>query len=145
MEISMGPLPCLFRDQSIPKMALFKLDNSRKCQIFCPWTGYFLGLFWDIPGWIKLILPSLPFLQSWEGKENHKEALLILIIALRALIILEILKPSFFGSLSMKAFLFKDLLNWRFLELYLQHCPPPGMGAGMSSRLKLTEIVEKVL
>lgn len=82
-------------------MALFKLGTSRKCQIFCPWTGYFLGFGeGDIPGRIKLILPLLAFLQSWEFKANQVEALLILITAPTALIVLEIPKLLLFGSLS---------------------------------------------
>lgn len=111
------------------------LDISWKSQIFCPWISYFLGLLLGYSWLNKIILPLLPFLQLWECKENQEEALLILIISLTAWIILELMKPSLSLYLSIKALLFKDLLNWRLLELHLQNCPPPGMGAGCSLRL----------
>lgn len=125
-------------------MALFKLGTSRKCQICCPWTEYFLGFWGDISGWIKLILPLLPFLQSWECNANQVEALLILITAPTALIVLEIPKPRLFGSFSVnRGSSVSAFLEPGFLELHLQLCPPPGRAAECLLRLKLMETVDR--
>lgn len=53
-------------------MALFKLGTSRKCQICCPWTEYFLG-FWGGYFWLNKInftfttIPSILRVQCKSG------------------------------------------------------------------------------